>query len=125
MAKVSFKNKNNIPEVAETPGYKTPTPVVSDKGVSGTKVPVKKVSNSAVKTKLRSNAVGGKIGGSVKPVAKPLMTAKTTKATKINPPAGKVVTMPKKSAGVTKPIANPKPVYETPGFKPAKKTSKK
>ena len=142
MARKTNPLYNDVPKAAETPGYKvSPAPHVSDKGMgtatSGKMITAEKVPNKAVKTRVRSGAVGSKIGASVKPNTgtitkvrpKKLMTAQANAtAKKFNPPAGSVAKVAKRntmSAGTTKPIAPMKPVYETPGFKPAKKTSKK
>ncbi len=143
MAKKTNSNFWKPSGVAETPGFKpTPAPHVSDKGLSsatsGKNIPFEKVPNKAVKTRVRSNAVGGKIGASVQPNTgtitkagpKKLMTAQANATVKkYTPPAGAVAKVAKPiktvSAGATKPISNQKPVYTTPGFKPAKKTSKK
>lgn len=132
MAKAKLNGK--VTEKYETPGFKpTPTTPVSDKGVStatsGKNVPFEKVPNKAVKTRLRSNAVGSKVGSGVKPntgtVTKKPMTAQANATVKKFTPSSSVAKLTKRNTAVTKPISTQKPVYETPGFKPAKKTSKK
>lgn len=139
MARKTNPLYNDVPKAAETPGYKaSPAPHVSDKGMgtatSGKMITAEKVPNKAVKTRVRSNAVGSKIGSAVKKstgpitgaVARKPMTARANATVKkFNPPAGSVAKVAKRNTAVAKPVAPMKPVYETPGFKPAKKTSKK
>lgn len=113
--------------VAETPGFKPTIPTVSDKGISGsaTKVSAKKVPNKAVSVNVRAARKEKPLTSAVKPLTGNLKTATATPQ-KIKPYSGPVakITNPK-PAKTTKPVVSTKPVYETPGFKPAKKTSKK
>lgn len=132
MAKTNVKKSG---ETYDTPGFRVSTPVVSDKPTS---VTMKEVPNSAVSVNLPGRTAAGKtalgktltankkttmspVGGSY-PVKKSSLTKggmTPVKKTTMKPVASA------KPVGNMTPVKTTRPVYETPGFKPVKKTSKK
>lgn len=134
MAKTNVKKSG---DVYDTPGFRVDKPVVSD---AGTNIPFKPVSNSAVKVGLPGRTPVGRANLTANKNTMPLKKSTMSPVGSVNPvkkssltrggmtPVKKTTMQPVASAkpvGNMTPVKTTKPVYETPGFKTPKKTSKK